>query len=73
MSAGPERVFSGAKHTLATGRIRLGAEMLEMTECLKSWVSIAPGRRRAPLSGVFANHQFLDEAVKVLEEDTNAA
>ena len=73
MSAEPERVFSDAKHTLAPERIHLGAEMLEMTECLKSWVSITPGRQRAPLSGVFANHQFLDEAVKVLEEDTNAA
>jgi hypothetical protein len=42
-----ERVFSGAKHTLAPERIRLGAEMLGMTECLKSWVSMAPGRQRA--------------------------
>jgi hypothetical protein len=48
-SAGPERVFFGAKHTLAPERIRfkLGAEM---TECLKSrlsWVRIIPGRQRA--------------------------
>jgi len=45
ISACPKRVFFGAKHTLAPERIvRLGAEM---TECLKSWVKITPGRQRA--------------------------
>ncbi|RFN42835.1 recq helicase tlh3 [Fusarium flagelliforme] len=36
MSAEPERVFSGTKHTIAPERIRRGAEMVEITECLKS-------------------------------------
>jgi hypothetical protein len=69
MSAGPERVFSGGKHTIAPERIRLGAIMLEMAECLKSWISITPGRQQAPLSGVFRNSGFVDEAIKLLEEN----
>jgi hypothetical protein len=68
MSAGPERVFSGAKHTIGVERISLGAKMLEMAESLKSWVHITPGRTHAPLSGVFVNRQLLDEAIRVLEE-----
>jgi hypothetical protein len=69
MSAGPERVFSGGKHTIASERIRLGAIMVEMAECLKSWISITPGRQQAPLSGVFRNNGFVDEAIKLLEEN----
>ena len=69
MSAGPERVFSGGKHTIAPERIRLGARMVEMTECIKSWVSITPGRQQAPLSGVFINNRFVDEAIQCIEED----
>jgi hypothetical protein len=65
MSASPERVFSGAKHTIAPERIRLGAKMLEMAESLKSWVRITSGRGKAPLSGVFAS-PFVDEAIKVM-------
>ena len=68
MSAGPERIFSGAKHTLAPERIRLGAKMIEMAECLKSWVLITKGRDHAPLSGVFLNSTSLSKAIKVLEE-----
>jgi thymidine phosphorylase len=67
MSAGPERVFSGAKHTIAPERVRIGAKMLEMAESLKSWVHISKTTGRAPLSGVFANSRFMDEALKVLE------
>ena len=67
MSAGPERVFSGAKHTIAPERVRLGAKMLEMAESLKSWVRISKATGKAPLSGVFTNSRFIDEALKVLE------
>jgi hAT family protein len=67
MSAGPERVFSGARHTIAPERIRLGAGMVEMTECLKSWIRISEGRQQAPLSGVFRENQALIEAIKCLE------
>jgi hypothetical protein len=69
MSAGPERVFSGAKHTIAPERVRLGAKMLEMVESIKSWVRISKNTGRAPLSGVFMNSRFMDEALKVLEGD----
>jgi hAT family C-terminal dimerisation region len=68
MSAGPERVFSGGKHTIAPERVRLGARMVEMAEYLKSWIGITPGRQQAPLSGVFANSRFVEEATKLLQE-----
>jgi hypothetical protein len=68
MSAGLERVFSGAKHTIGVERISLGARMLEMAELLKSWVRITPGKTHAPLSGVFVNKHSLNEAIRVMEE-----
>ena len=71
MSAGPERVFSGAKHTIAPERVRLGAKMLEMVESIKSWVRISKNTGRAPLSGVFTNSRFIDEALKVLKGKDN--
>ena len=71
MSAGPERVFSGTRHTIAPERVRLGAKMVEMTECVKSWVHIRPGRARAVLSGVFRNSQHADDALGVLQEDSH--
>jgi hypothetical protein len=67
ISAGPERVFSGTKHTIAPERIYLGAGIVEMTECLKSWIRILEGRQQAPLSGVFQDNQALIEAIKCLE------
>ncbi len=69
MSASPERVFSGAKHTIAPERVRLGAKMLEMAESLKSWIRISKVTGRAPLSGVFTNSHFVNEALKLLEEE----
>jgi hAT family C-terminal dimerisation region len=68
MSAGPERVFSGAKHTIAPERVSLGAAVVEMTECLKSWVRISPGRQQAPLSGVFRESRSLAEATEYLQK-----
>ena len=47
MSAGPEQVFSGGKDTIAPERIRLRATIVEMAECLKSWIDITPGRQQA--------------------------
>jgi hypothetical protein len=72
MSAGPERVFSGGKHTIAPERIRLGTTMVEMAECLKSWIGITPGRQQAPLSGVFADSRFVEEAIDLLQEIPNS-
>jgi hypothetical protein len=40
MSAEPERLFSGAKITLRDRRNRLGSEVVEALECLKSWFGI---------------------------------
>jgi hypothetical protein len=67
MSAGLERVFSGARHTIAPKRIRLGAGIVEITEYLKSWIQISEGRQQAPLSGAFQENQALTEAIKCLE------
>lgn len=69
MSAGPERVFSGTRHTIAPERVRLGAKMVEMTECIKSWVHVRPGRARAVLSGVFRNSRCADDALEVLHRE----
>ena len=60
-------MFSGARHTIAPKRIRLEAGIVEITECLKSWIRILEGRQQAPLSGVFQENQALIEAIKCLE------
>jgi hypothetical protein len=41
MSAEPERVFSGSKVTISDRRCRLGIQVIEALECLKSWMGIA--------------------------------
>jgi len=38
MSAEAERVFSGARRTISWDRAQLGGDMVQMTECLKSWI-----------------------------------
>jgi hypothetical protein len=68
MSAGPERIFSGTKHTIGIERLRLGPKMLEMIELLKSWVHIPQGQDHAPLSGVFLKERLLQEAMQVVED-----
>lgn len=40
MSAGPERLFSGAKITITDRRNRLGAETINALMCLKSWFGV---------------------------------
>ena len=37
MSSEPERVFSGAKHTISEQRNSFKADTLEILECLQSW------------------------------------
>lgn len=37
MSSEPERVFSGAKHTISGQRASLKSTTIELLECLKSW------------------------------------
>ena len=68
MLAGLERVFLGSKHTITPERIQLSAKIVEMTECLKSWVSISPGRQHAPLSGVFRDSWWINEATAYLDK-----
>jgi hypothetical protein len=67
MLVGPERVFSGTKHTIAPKRTCLEAGIVEIIECLKSWIRTSKGRQQAPLSGVFQDNQALIEAIKYLE------
>jgi hypothetical protein len=38
MSAESERVFSGARRTIAWSRMALSARMIEVLECLKHWI-----------------------------------
>jgi hypothetical protein len=40
MSAEPERLFSGAKIAITDRRNRLGSDVIEALECLKSWFGI---------------------------------
>jgi hypothetical protein len=40
MSAEPERLFSGAGITITDRRNRLGSDVIEALECLKSWFGI---------------------------------
>ena len=66
MSAEPERVFSGAKHTVSAQRHSLKSETIELLECLKSWFRL----------GIFTEedlHAIVDtlqddEAMEALEE-----
>ena len=61
-------MFLGVKHTIVLERVRLKAKILEIVELLKSWVCILKIIGRAPLSGVFINSRFIDEALKVLKK-----
>jgi hypothetical protein len=38
MSAEPERVFSGARRTIAWDRCQLGGRTVERGECMKNWI-----------------------------------
>jgi len=40
MSSEPERVFSGAKHTITDQRMSRKSETIELLECLKLWFRI---------------------------------
>jgi hypothetical protein len=42
--------------------------MVEMTECLKSWVATSSRRQQAPLGGVFRNNHFIDEAIEHMQK-----
>jgi hypothetical protein len=40
MSAESERVFSGARRTITWERHSLGSEVVEQSECMKSWLKL---------------------------------
>ena len=62
-------MFSGAKYIITPEKVRLGAKMLEIAESLKSWVRISKVTGRAPLSRIFINSHFVNEVLKVLEQE----
>jgi hypothetical protein len=43
--------------------------MVEICECIKSWISIPKGKNRPLLTGVFRNAEDIDSAVGILQED----
>jgi hypothetical protein len=69
MSTEAERIFSGAKRQVTWDRTKLSAEMVEICECIKSWISIPKGKTRPLLAGVFRNAEDIDAAVRILQED----
>ncbi len=46
MSAEPERLFSASKLTVTDRRNRLGTDVMEALECLKSWLRIRDFQER---------------------------
>ena len=65
MSAEAERVFSGARRTISWTRCRLGATVIEQTECLKSWI------REIVKSGGFASEEVAAEVLNIEGELDN--
>lgn len=67
MSAEAERVFSGARRTISWERATLGAITVEITECLKHWIT----------SGLSHGASYTaidtDQAVRAAEEALQAA
>ena len=59
MSSEPERVFSGAKHTISEQRNRLKASTIEELECLKSWFRL----------GIFTEADLHDAGASSVEDD----
>src|ERR1700735_4870315 len=57
-----ERVFSGARRTISWDKTRLGSNVVEYSECLKSWVSVLKGKRRPLLAAVFRSAEEVDKA-----------
>jgi len=47
----------------------MSAKMVEVCECIKSWISIPKGKSRPLLAGVFRRAEDIDAAVRILQED----
>ena len=61
ISAKAERVFSGARRIITWERLRLGATVVEQSECLKSWL------RQIIKLGGFAMVDVAVEAINLKE------
>ena len=59
MSAEAKRVFLCARQTILWSRCRLGATVVEQTECLKSWV------REVVKSGGFVSAEVAAEVLNI--------
>jgi hypothetical protein len=70
MPTEPERVFSGTQRTVSSERTRLGSQIVEYSECLKSWISIPEGKDRPLLAGVFQLAEEIDKACNILLGDS---
>ena len=66
MSAEAERVFSGTRRTISWERTQLGAFIVEVTECLKHWITSGLSH------GTFRNALEVDEAAQTTEEAIQA-
>ena len=62
MSVEAKRLFSGCKIILSNQRNRMGAELLEALECLKSWLKIKD-REAEVLEGLIST-DYIDETVE---------
>ena len=65
MSAEPERVFSGTKHTISDERNSLKSETIELLKCLKLWFRLAVFTEE-DLHAIVSNLAE-DEAIEALE------
>ena len=64
MSSEPERVFSAAKHTVSDQRNSLGAETIELLECLKSWFKLGIFTEQ-DLTAIIETEEGVAEALEV--------
>ena len=63
MSAAPERCFSGAKETITDKRNKLGGEIIQAFECLKSWFKLKEWKATSFLEDIVeAQLQAIQEA-----------
>ena len=56
MSSETERVFSQAKHTISDTRCRLGAAIIEATECDRHWMRAGLGTTVGALSSYLTEY-----------------
>ena len=65
MSAESERVFSGARRTISWERHSLGADVVEQSECIKSWM------RLLVQDGRNITQEAIEEVLRTSEESSS--